>query len=119
MFAVETEPVATRVNHEPASILGISSTELIVLLMAAVGIMIAVVIVAILIGFSFFSPVVALVVGTVFVLIGARKLREVKRNRPDRYYLHRMRYAMSRFVPQKDIVLRSGAWSVGRDEPQK
>ena len=115
--SVEHEPVATRVNHQPASLLGITSSELGFLMMVAAIVGVVIVIGGCFGGLSFFSPLLGLLIGAGLVVFGAGRLRAVKRNRPDRYYMHRMWYFLAKHVPgvAGEIVMRSGPWSTGRD----
>lgn len=117
---IEREMVATRVNHQPASLLGITSSEFTVLLMCGA----AIFVVTTIGGFflvSVFSAVIGLALAAAFVYLAAAKLRAVKRNRPDRYYVHALWYFLAKRIPglAGDVVLRSGVWVSGRDLSDK
>lgn len=117
---IEREMVATRVNHQPASILGITSSEFAVLLVCG-GLIFLTTAIGGFFFVSVFSAVIGLVLAAAFVYLAAARLRAVKRNRPDRYYVHAVWYHLAKKIPglAGGVVLRSGVWVNGRDLTEK
>lgn len=108
------EPIATYVNNEPAALAGVTYSELSVVVIVAVAVWVPITILLLLAGASVFAPVIGLIGVASTTAALAAMLRRVKRNRPDRYYVHRLRrWWLTRFGSSQ-IIVRDGWWSTGR-----
>ncbi|MDN3519011.1 TIGR03750 family conjugal transfer protein [Aquisalimonas lutea] len=116
MAGAELPPPTERLNEEPAIFRGCSSSELVGILVGAIGFWLPTLV---LVGFAVGYPMVgvggaaAATLATVFV--AATVFQRIKRGRPIGYYqqlailvLHRAR------IRRAPIVLRSGPWDLGR-----
>lgn len=116
MQTLRDEPIAQYLNSEPVAMLGISYTELTTI---AIGSFLAWIPIVILVGMAIgwlLIPAIFILGVIVTTVRVAAVLRTAKRNRPDRYYMHRVRYRLGRAMPllESTIILRSGTWALGR-----
>lgn len=112
------ERVADRMNEEPSIFKGCSTTELLVIVVAATVFWLPV---CMIVGLLFGAMVMGLgatgvcVVGT--AVLGAGFFQKLKAGRPDGYYQQRLRIFLARNkLMSSPFILRSGAWDLGRNE---
>ena len=114
--AGERRMMAERLNEEPVVFRGCSSSELVVILIAAAGFWLPT---GLLIGWLLGGAMMGVggsaiaVLATVFV--AATIFQKIKKGRPTGYYQQRFRLALHRAgLVRAPLILRSGAWDVGR-----
>lgn len=108
--------LADRVDGEPPAILGLSTTELLIVT-AAVGVVVIPLLVAI--GLLVGQLALALA-GTGFFFLGGVYggsiiFRRLKRGRPHGYYQIRAAILAQRWLGTRTFILRGGHWDVGRN----
>jgi len=113
------EVLANRLNGEPNIFKGCSSTELALLVGAAIFIWLPVsVLLAWLLGAPSMGLGMAGVTIVVSVIVGAGVMQRWKRGRPDSYYRHAATLAMARTgLTRSPYICRDGDWSIGRQWP--
>lgn len=115
-MSIEVEHLARRLDEEPAVFKGCTSSELMVILIAAAVVWLPLVsIIAIAMGFfaAGLGLAVVLIVGTMTVV--PKWLVAFKRGRPDGYLQHQLVIGLHRRgFRQCPFVIRDGVWETGR-----
>ena len=107
--------LADRVDGEPPAILGLTTSELLLVALIA-GLVLLPVLLAIAFAIDIVSVMLA-ATGFLFmggVTIGALILRKLKRGRPMGYYQVRFAVWLQRGFGGQAFLLRAGRWSIGR-----
>lgn len=115
-MSTDTEHLARRLDEEPAVFKGCTSSELLVILIAAAIVWLPLVsIVAIALGFfaAGLGLAVVLIVGTLMVV--PKWLVAFKRGHPDGYLQHQLLIGLHRRgLRQSPYIVRDGVWETGR-----
>jgi len=115
-----TETLADRLNQEPVIFRGSTNSELGVILLCAVSFWVPM---GLIIGAFMGAIVMGLGLSTLGVLLtiffGSTFFQGIKRGRPDNYYQHLMMIKLNRLGLRKStLILKSGAWGLGRSDQQ-
>ncbi len=113
-----TETLADRLNQEPVIFRGSTDTELGVILLCGVIFWVPT---GLIMGAMFGVIMIGLGLSTLGILItiifGSTYFQRIKRGRPDNYYQHRVMIKLSQMGLRKtQIILKSGAWDLGRTD---
>ena len=108
--------LAARVNQEPLIFKGCTSSELNLLFMAAMAFWLPVLVIVGLIGGNVTLMIgVAFALGLVSVYLGAAHFQQVKRNRPDGFYAHKIALTLQRWrLRYSGFDLPDGRLALGR-----
>ena len=108
--------LANRVNHEPLIFKGCSSSELNLLFMSAMGFWLPVSIIIGLIGGAVTLMIgVAFALALVTVFVGATFFQQVKRNRPDGYFAHKIAFTLHHWrLRDSGFEIPDGKLALGR-----
>lgn len=107
--------LADRVDGEPPAILGLTTSELLLVALAT-GLVLLPLLLAIAMAVDVGSVVLA-ATGFIFmggVMVGAMIFRRLKRGRPMGHYQVRFTVGLQRLFGGRTFLLRSGHWSIGR-----
>lgn len=114
----QTETLADRLNNEPMIFRGSTNSELGFIAMMGVLFWLPVsVLIGVMIGKIFIAVGLSSLGVLATVFYGSTLFQIIKRGKPDFYYQHRVLIRLQRLGFRKSrLVLRSGRWSLGRDE---
>jgi len=117
MEASQQETLAGRLNSEPVVFQGCTSSEIVILLIAAAAFWLPLsILVAAVVGYWLTVVMGGTIIGvSVTMYFAPKRFQEIKRGRPDGYYQQQGILALARLGLRPSIfITRSGLWGTGR-----
>lgn len=117
MDTPQNETLAGRLNSEPVVFQGCTSSEIVILLIAAVLFWLPLsILVALVVGYWLSVVMGGTILGvSVTMYFAPKRFQEIKRGRPDGYYQQRGVLMLARLGLRPSVfITRSGLWGTGR-----